>query len=51
VREIEIQEFLDASGRSRFARWFDGLKAVAAARAAWAEYKRRRGAKEHGGWH
>jgi putative addiction module killer protein len=32
VREIEIQEFLDASGRSPFARWFDGLNAVAAAR-------------------
>ena len=30
--EIEIQEFLDASGRSVFARWFDGLHAVAAAR-------------------
>lgn len=30
--EIEIQEFLDASGRSVFARWFDGLEAVAAAR-------------------
>ena len=24
--EIEIQEFLDDSGRSVFARWFDGLK-------------------------
>jgi uncharacterized membrane protein len=32
VREIEIQEFLDGSGRSPFARWFDGLSAVAAAR-------------------
>jgi len=32
--EIEIQEFLDASGRSVFARWFDGLNAVAAARVA-----------------
>jgi hypothetical protein len=31
VREIEIQEFLDGSGRSPFARWFDGLSAVAAA--------------------
>ncbi len=30
--EIEIQEFLDGSGRSVFARWFDGLNAVAAAR-------------------
>ncbi len=30
--EIEIQEFLDASGRSPFARWFEGLNAVAAAR-------------------
>jgi putative addiction module killer protein len=32
VREIEIREFLDFSGRSPFARWFDGLNAVAAAR-------------------
>jgi putative component of toxin-antitoxin plasmid stabilization module len=32
--EIEIQEFLNASGRSVFARWFDGLNAVAAARVA-----------------
>lgn len=30
--EIEIQEFLDASGRSPFARWFEDLNAVAAAR-------------------
>ncbi len=30
--EIEIQEFLDGSGRSVFARWFDGLNAVAVAR-------------------
>jgi len=32
--EIEIREFLDSSGRSPFARWFDGLHAVAAARVA-----------------
>ena len=32
VHEIEIQEFLDASGRSVFAHWFDELNAVAAAR-------------------
>jgi putative addiction module killer protein len=32
VPGIEIQEFLDASGRSPFGRWFDGLIAVAAAR-------------------
>ncbi|HYL75030.1 MAG TPA: type II toxin-antitoxin system RelE/ParE family toxin [Bryobacteraceae bacterium] len=30
--EIEVQEFLDSSGRSVFGRWFDGLDAVAAAR-------------------
>jgi putative addiction module killer protein len=30
--DIEVQEFLDASGQSVFARWFDGLNAVAAAR-------------------
>lgn len=27
-----MQEFLDGSGRSPFARWFEGLNAVAAAR-------------------
>lgn len=32
MQEIDIQEFLDGSGRSPFARWFDGLNAVAAAR-------------------
>jgi putative component of toxin-antitoxin plasmid stabilization module len=32
VREIEILEFLDGSGRSPFARWFNGLNPVAAAR-------------------
>jgi putative addiction module killer protein len=32
VKEIEIHEFLDASGRSAFARWFEGLNAAAAAR-------------------
>ena len=32
VAEIEIQEFLEASGRSTFARWFDSLNAMAAAR-------------------
>lgn len=32
VQEIDIREFVDASGRSTFGRWFDGLNAVAAAR-------------------
>jgi putative addiction module killer protein len=32
VKEIGIREFLDASGQSPFARWFEGLNAVAAAR-------------------
>lgn len=32
VREIEIREFLDGAGRCPFARWFEGLNAVAAAR-------------------
>jgi putative addiction module killer protein len=32
VQEIEILEFLNASGRSPFARWFDGLNATAAAK-------------------
>ena len=30
--KIEIREFLDAAGRSPFARWFENLNAVAAAR-------------------
>jgi len=29
---MEIRQLLDASGRSPFARWFEGLNAVAAAR-------------------
>jgi len=32
VAEIDIREFVDASGRSPFARWFAGLNGVAAAR-------------------
>lgn len=32
MKEIEPREFLDTSGRSPFARWFEGLNAVAAAR-------------------
>lgn len=32
MSEIEIREFLDAAGRSLFARWFAGLNAAAAAR-------------------
>jgi len=32
VKEIETREFLDTSGRSPFARWFEGLNAAAAAR-------------------
>ena len=32
VLEIDIREYLDASGRSPFARWFEGLNAAAAAR-------------------
>jgi len=32
VKEIEIREFLDASGGSIFGRWFEGLNAIAAAR-------------------
>jgi putative addiction module killer protein len=32
MAEIEIREFLDASGRSQFGRWFEVLNAVAAAR-------------------
>ena len=34
VKEIEVREFLDASGRSLFARWFEDLNAMAAARVA-----------------
>lgn len=32
MQEIDIQEFLDGSGRSTFGRWFEGLNAAAAAR-------------------
>lgn len=32
MKQIEIREFLEASGRSPFGRWFEGLNAVAAAR-------------------
>jgi putative addiction module killer protein len=32
VKEVELREFLDVSGRAPFARWFDGLNSVAAAR-------------------
>ncbi len=32
MAEIDIREFLNESGASPFARWFDGLNAVAAAR-------------------
>jgi len=32
VKEIDIRELLDASGRSPFGRWFEGLNGVAAAR-------------------
>jgi putative addiction module killer protein len=32
VRKVAIREFLDTSGRSPFARWFDALNAAAAAR-------------------
>ena len=32
MKEVEIREFLDASGRSPFAGWFEELNAVAAAR-------------------
>ncbi len=31
---IEIREYLEADGRSPFARWFDGLNAPAAAKVA-----------------
>ncbi len=31
---IEIREYIDAQGRSHYARWFDGLNARAAAKVA-----------------
>ncbi|MBA3972744.1 MAG: addiction module protein [Candidatus Solibacter sp.] len=34
MRGTEIREFLDASGRSAFGRWFEGLSGAAAARVA-----------------
>jgi putative addiction module killer protein len=36
---IVVQECLDATGRSPFARWFDSLNAVAASRVAVALYR------------
>jgi hypothetical protein len=43
---IRVLEYLDASGRSAFRRWFDDLDATAAARVgayeAWQDYKRRK---------
>jgi putative addiction module killer protein len=32
VQEIDIREFVDTSGRSPFAHWFEALNAIAAAR-------------------
>ncbi len=32
MKEIDIRELLDASGRSPFGRWFEGLNGVVAAR-------------------
>jgi hypothetical protein len=43
---IRVLEYLDASGRSAFRRWFDGLDvaaaAIARAQEAWQDYKRRK---------
>lgn len=36
---IVVREYLDASGRSPYARWFDRLNAVAAAKVATALYR------------
>ena len=32
LRDVEVLEYLESSGRSPFARWFNGLNAAAAAR-------------------
>jgi putative addiction module killer protein len=39
VPEIRVAEYLDASGRSLFRRWFDALDAAAAAKVATALYR------------
>jgi putative addiction module killer protein len=39
VPAIEIVEYVDASGRSPYGRWFDRLNAVAAAKVATAIYR------------
>lgn len=36
---VRVTEYLDASGRSPFARWFDRLNAIAAARVATTIYR------------
>lgn len=36
---IRVLEYLDTSGRSPYARWFDGLNAIAAAKVATAIYR------------
>jgi putative addiction module killer protein len=43
VPEVELQEFLDGSGRSPFALWFEVLNAVAAARVTVALTRLRQG--------
>jgi len=39
VPAVRILEYVDAQGRSPYARWFDGLNAPAAAKVATAQYR------------
>jgi putative addiction module killer protein len=39
VAKAQVLEYLDASGRSHYARWFDRLNSVAAAKVATAVYR------------
>ena len=39
MAEIEVREFLDNAGRSPYARWFERLNAVAAAKVATGVYR------------
>jgi len=39
VPAVRILEYLDAQGRSPFAKWFDGLNAPAAAKVSTAQYR------------
>lgn len=43
MADVNVLEYVDASGRSRFARWFEELNAEAAAKVTTALYRMRQG--------